>query len=366
MTLLATLGIDLPIIQAPMAGVSTPAMAAAVSNAGGLGSIGVGATAADEAHRMIAAFRERCKLSVNVNVFCHRPATVDNTLEVAWLEHLRPHFERFGAKPPLGLKEIYRSFVEDDAMLEALLVDKPHVVSFHFGLPSAERIRALREAGIVLLASATNVEEARAVVKAGVHAVVAQGFEAGGHRGVFDPDAEDDCLGTMALTRLLVRQLDVPVIAAGGIMDGAGIAAALRLGAGAAQLGTAFIACTESDADAGYRETLASDAANHTVMTRAISGRPARCLRNRFTVLSAGISPRQIPSYPIAYDAGKALNTAAKAAHDAGYGAQWAGQGAPLARELPAADLVAALAEELDLFSTPVAPAVFEQLLMRG
>jgi len=347
MTLLETLGIDLPIIQAPMAGVSSPAMAAAVSNAGALGSIGVGATDAEGARGMIAAVRERSKRSLNVNVFCHRPATVDDALEAAWLERLRPHFERSGAKPPSGLKEIYRSFVEDDAMLAALLAVKPRVVSFHFGVPPAERIRALREAGIVLLASATNIAEGRAVVNAGVHAVVAQGFEAGGHRGVFDPDAADDCLGTMALTRLLVVQLDVPVIAAGGIMDGAGIAAVLRLGASAAQLGTAFIACTESDADAGYREALTGNAAEHTVMTRAISGRPARCLRNRFTELGEDLSPRQIPSYPIAYDAGKALNAAAKAAHDAGYGAQWAGQGAPLARELPAAELVASLAGEL-------------------
>jgi nitronate monooxygenase len=232
-------------------------------------------------------------------------------------------------------------------MLAALLADKPRIVSFHFGLPPAERVQALREAGIVLLASATSVAEGRALVNAGVHAVVAQGYEAGGHRGVFDPDADDDCLGTMALTRLLVRQLDVPVIAAGGIMDGAGIAAALRLGAGAAQLGTAFIACPESIADAGFRAALASDAANHTVMTRAISGRPARCLRNRFTVLGANVSPQQIPAYPVAYDAGKALNAAAKAAHEAGYGAHWAGQGAPLARTLPAAELVAALAAEL-------------------
>jgi nitronate monooxygenase len=346
-TLLEMLRIDLPIIQAPMAGVSSPAMAAAVSNAGALGSIGVGATDAEGAHRMIAAFRERSKRSLNVNVFCHMPATSDNTLEAAWLEHLRPHFERFGAKPPLRIGEIYRSFVNDDAMLAALVADKPRVVSFHFGVPAAQRIRALREQGIVLLASATSITEARAVVKAGVHAVVAQGYEAGGHRGVFDPDAEDDCLGTMALTRLLVRQLDVPVISAGGIMDGSGIAAALHLGASAAQLGTAFIACNESDADAGYRAALAGDAANHTVMTRAISGRAARCLRNQFTLLGASILPRQIPSYPIAYDAGKALNAAAQAAHEAGYGAQWAGQGAPLVRKLPAAELVAVLAEEL-------------------
>jgi nitronate monooxygenase len=348
MALLKKLGIDLPIIQAPMAGVSTAAMAAAVSNAGALGSIGVGATDAQGARRMITAFRERSQRSLNVNLFCHRPAHADSAVEAAWLETLRPHFERFGAKPPLGLKEIYRSFVADDAMLAMLLEEKPRVVSFHFGLPSADRIRALLDAGITLIASATSAAEGRAIANAGVHAVVAQGYEAGGHRGVFDPGAEDDCLGTMALTRILVRELDIPVIATGGIMDGAGIAAALRLGASAAQLGTAFISTDESDADAGYRETLASDAANHTIMTRAISGRQARCLRNSFTVLGANIPPRQVPAYPIAYDAGKALNAAAKAQREAGYGAQWAGQAAPLARRgLSAAALVAALAQEL-------------------
>ena len=347
MTLLQALGIELPLIQAPMAGVSSPALAAAVSKAGGLGSIGVGSTDAQGARKMIAAVRERGRYPLNVNVFCHEPAQADRSVESAWLEYLRPHFAKFDATPPLALKEIYRSFLEDDAVLAALLADKPQVVSFHFGLPSAERIRALREAGIVLLATATSIAEGRAAAKAGVHAVVAQGYEAGGHRGVFDPDAADDRLGTLALTRILVRGLDVPVIASGGIMDGAGIAAVLRLGAGAAQLGTAFIACPESDADAGYRDALASDAANHTVITRAISGRPARCLRNWFTQLGEGVSSRQIPAYPIAYDAGKALNAAAKTAHEAGYGAQWAGQGAPLARALPAAELVAVLAREL-------------------
>jgi nitronate monooxygenase len=347
MTLLETLGIDVPIIQAPMAGVSSPAMAAAVANAGALGSIGVGATDAAGASRMIAEVRARSTRSLHVNVFCHRPPRAEAAREAAWIEHLRPHFERFGARPPEGLREIYRSFVEDDAMLAALVAAKPRVVSFHFGLPPAERIRALREAGIVLIASATSVAEGRAAASAGVQAVVAQGYEAGGHRGVFDPDAHDDCLGTLALTRLLVRELNVPVIAAGGIMDGAGISAALRLGAGAAQLGTAFIACPESAADAGYRSLLASDAAHHTVMTRAISGRPARCLANEFTRLSAAVSPQQIPAYPIAYDAGKSLNAVAKAAGEPRFGAQWAGQGAPLARSMPAAKLIAALSDEL-------------------
>ena len=232
-------------------------------------------------------------------------------------------------------------------MLAALLADKPKVVSFHFGAPPPDRVRALRDADIVLLGSATSVDEAGMLVRAGVHAVVAQGYEAGGHRGVFDPDAPDDRLGTMALTRLLVRQLDVPVIAAGGIMDGAGVSAALRLGAAAAQLGTAFIACPESLADAGYRAALASDAAHHTVMTRAISGRPARCLSNRFTALGQVIPAHEIPAYPIAYDAGKALNGAGRSLGEPGFGAQWAGQGAPLARVLPAANLVTTLAAEM-------------------
>lgn len=347
MTLLEMCAIDLPIVQAPMAGVSTPELAAVVSNAGALGSIGVGAVNADEARRMIAAFRARSQRSLNVNVFCHEPAKANPRLETGWVETLRPHFERYGATGPRELRQIYRSFVEDEAMLAMLLAEKPRVVSFHFGLPAAERINALREANIVLLASATSLTEARAAEKTGVHAIVAQGYEAGGHRGVFDPQADDDCLGTLALTRILVRELRVPVIAAGGIMDGAGIAAILRLGAAAAQLGTAFIACPESAADAAYRKALAGDSASHTIMTRAISGRAARCLRNRFTALGAGVSVEQIPAYPIAYDAGKALNAAAKAAGEPGYGAQWAGQGAPLARALPAAELVRVLAAEL-------------------
>jgi nitronate monooxygenase len=348
MSLLEILGIDLPIIQAPMAGVSSPAMAAAVANAGALGSLGVGATDADGARRMIRAVRQQSQRSLNVNVFCHQPARADATVEGAWIEYLRPSFQQFHAQPPAGLREIYRSFIADDAMLAVLLEERPRVVSFHFGLPSAQPLRALREAGIVLLASATNLADAKTAAAAGVQAVVAQGYEAGGHRGTFDPEAHDDCLSTAVLTRLLARELPVPVIAAGGIMDGLGIAAALALGASAAQLGTAFIACRESEADAGFRQALASEGALHTVMTRAISGRPARCLRNRFTALGANLEARRIPSYPIAYDAGKALNAAAKAAGDSRYGAQWAGQGAPLARAgHTAAELIGLLVTEL-------------------
>jgi nitronate monooxygenase len=345
--LLDLLRIDWPIVQAPMAGTSTPEMAAAVSNAGALGSIGVGAMTARSAADAISAFRARCNRSLNVNVFCHHPARPDATREAAWLERLRPHFEAVSGRPPTAIGEIYKSFLVDEPMLTTILAARPEVVSFHFGLPSAAWIRALKDAGIVLLGTATSLAEARASVAAGVQVVVAQGYEAGGHRGIFDPDGPDDRLGTFALTRLLTRKLDVPVIAAGGIMDGQGIAAALRLGAVAAQLGTAFVAADESAADAGYRAALFSDAAHHTLMTRAISGRPARCLANRFTALGAHVSPREIPCYPIAYDAGKSLNTAAKAVGEAGFGAQWAGQGAPLARSMPAGQLVAALIDEL-------------------
>jgi nitronate monooxygenase len=321
-------------------------MAARVSNAGALGSIGVGATNAAGARQMIAAFRECSRRSLNVNVFCHAPARGDCARESKWIARLRPEFDRFGAAPPASLKEIYRSFVEDDEMLAVLVAERPKVVSFHFGVPSRERIEALRGAGIVLLGTATSVVEARALADAGVDGIVAQGYEAGGHRGVFDLKAVDDRLGTLALTRLLARDVDRPVIAAGGIMDGAGIAAVLRLGAVAAQLGTAFVACDESQADAGYRAALKSDAAHHTVMTRAISGRPARCLANRFTALGRNVDSRAVPDYPIAYDAGKALHAAGKAKGEYGFGAQWAGQGAPLSRPMPAADLVELLRRE--------------------
>ena len=339
--------IDWPIIQAPMAGVSTPAMAAAASNAGALGSIGVGASSVADAARMIDEVRRGSDRPFNVNVFCHRPAQAKPDVERAWIDRLRPKFAAVDVEPPKALTEIYRSFLVDDAMLAMFIERKPPIVSFHFGVPDASRVRALREAGIVLFGSTTTLAEARVLVDAGIDAVVAQGYEAGGHRGMFDPDAHDDKLGTLALSRVLVRALDVPVIAAGGVMDGCGIDAVLRLGAVAAQLGTAFVACDESIADAGFRAALFSDAAHHTTMTRAISGRPARCLPNRFTDIGDAAAPSAIPDYPIAYDIGKRLHTASKAKGEFGFGAQWAGQGAPLARALPTAELIARLVAEL-------------------
>ena len=343
MALTDLLGIDLPLVQAPMAGVSSPALAAAVSEAGALGSIGAGATDAVGARAMIAAVRERTRRPFNVNLFCHRPAKADPTREAAWIERLRPAFAAIGGEPPAALAEIYTSFGADPAMLTMLRETLPEVVSFHFGLPPAETMEALREVGCVLLACATNLAEAQAAADAGVDAIVAQGWEAGGHRGIFDPDAADERLGTLALVRQVAAALPVPVIAAGGLMDAADIAAARAAGAVAAQLGTAFVACDESLADAGYRAALASEAADRTIMTRAISGRPARCLANRFTALGEAVDAGDIPDYPIAYDLGKALHAAGKSAGEFGYGAQWAGTGARRCRPMPAGRLVAEL-----------------------
>lgn len=330
-----------------MAGTSTPALAAAVCEAGALGSIAVGTLTPQDAARDIARLRAATDRAFNVNLFVHAPCQPDPERETAWLTALGPLFAEYDADPPPALDTIYPSFAGNREMLAVLVEQAPAVVSFHFGLPEAEAIAALKSAGCLLLATATSLAEALAAKEAGIDAVVAQGWEAGGHRGVFDPDAPDDRIGTMALTRLLVSQAGLPVIAAGGIMDGQTIRAALDLGAVAAQLGTAFIACPESNADAAHLAALASDAAWHTAMTPAISGRPARCLANRFTAFARSTDLPPVASYPRAYHAGKALNVAAKSKGEGGFGAQWAGQGAPLSRPMPAGELVAVLAAEL-------------------
>lgn len=342
------LGLEWPIVQAPMAGVSTPALAAAVSNAGGLGSLGVGAMSPDVARKTIRETRALTNRAININLFCHRPAQADPQVNAAWIERMAPLFASFDAKPPETLCEIYASFVGNDDMSGVLLEERPNVVSFHFGLPTQAQIDALKDAGIFLVASATSLDEARTIQAAGIDAIVAQGIEAGGHRGVFDPDAPDALLSTLVLTQILTEALDIPVIAAGGIMTGGSIASALSAGASAAQLGTAFVACPETLADAAYRAALADASEQGTVLTKAFSGRPARGLINAFTHWANTNSDVKIPVYPNAYDAAKALNSAAMAANVTGYGAQWAGQGAPLSRALPAAEMMRVLIAELE------------------
>lgn len=339
--------LKVPLLQAPMAGVATPWLAAEVCNAGAIGSLGLGASSPDAARAMVEELRARTAKAFNLNFFVHQPATADPAREQSWIERLSPAFAQYGGSPPDGLREIYTSFNEDEAMQAMVLEVAPAIVSFHFGVPAEEIVRALRERGILLLASATSPTEAQALQRAGIDVIVAQGIEAGGHRSVFDPAVEDHALGTFALTRLLARSVDLPVIAAGAIMDGAGIAAARTLGAVAAQLGTAFIACPESAADEAYRASLLGPGSAQTRLTAVISGRPARALPGRFTQPPhTAVEPRDIPDYPIAYDAAKALHNAARAHGDHTYGAHWAGQGAPLARAMPAAELVRSLADE--------------------
>jgi nitronate monooxygenase len=330
-----------------MVGVSTPQLAAAVSNAGALGSIGLGASNAAKSKAQIQATRALTDKPFNVNVFCHQPAVANAEREAAWINHMVPLFDEFGATPPTALSLGYETFLNSEETLEVLLQERPAVVSFHFGLPPSEWIRALRDAGLVMLACATSPAEAALAVDAGVDAVIAQGAEAGGHRGVFDPSA-DELLGTFALVELVARDCPLPMIATGGIMNGQGIAAAMQLGAAAAQMGTAFILCPESSANAQYRAALQSERAYHTRISAAISGRPARGMVNRlFTDIGGSIAPI-MPDYPIVYDAAKALQAAAINKGNYDFAVQWAGQGAPLARALPAAALISALVDELN------------------
>lgn len=348
--LLERLGMRCPIIQAPMAGTSTVALALNVMKAGCLGSIALGAANAEAGRKLIREMKGATDRSFNVNLFCHAPAQRDTEREARWLQALAPRFAAFAAEPPAQLNEIYRSFVEDEAMADMLDQERPAIVSFHFGLPHASQIARLKSAGAFLMASVTCLEEAQTAVAAGMDAVIAQGYEAGGHRGIFAPEAGDEKLPLFTLVQLLVQALDVPVIAAGSIMTGAGIAACLDLGAQAVQMGTAFIACPESAADAAHRSALLGAGGSHTIVTDAISGRPARCIANEFTRLGQELIGQgaQPAAYPVAYDAGKALNAAAKAAGHTAYAAQWAGQGAPLARALPAAELVELLMREYE------------------
>lgn len=324
-----------PIVQAPMAGASSPEMAVAVCEAGGLGFLALGAMEAAAARAGIAEIRAGTDKPFGVNLFCHAPPRRNPARETAWLDLLRPDFTRLGARPPAALREIYRSFRVDDEMLAMLIETRPALVSFHFGLPRPDQIAALRAAGCLLWASATSLPEARAIRDAGLDAIVVQGWQAGGHRGVFDAEAPDPQIETLPLLRA-VAPLGLPVIAAGGIMDRAGARAALAEGAAAVQCGTAFLLAPESLSSSAHRAALAT---GRTTITRAVSGRPARGVENRFT----HIDGRTAPDYPIAYDAGKALNAAALAVGETGYGAFWAGTGAAQAVARPAAETLRAL-----------------------
>jgi len=339
------LGLQVPIIQAPMAAASTPEMAAAVSRAGGLGSLGCALQSTDATRDNCRAIRAATNGAFNINFFVHTDPAVDAARGEAMRDQLAPYYQE------LGLGEVPAAEVSSEPFnadhLEAVLELKPPVVSFHFGLPREDLFKAVKEAGIFTVSSATNVTEAKTLEAAGIDAIVAQGFEAGGHRGTFAEPYEDGWVGTMALVPQIVDAVSVPVIAAGGIMDGRGIAAALALGAEAAQLGTAFLNCPESAIPDVHRKALTDARDDQTRLTHAFSGRPARSIENRYMRETAG-GEAAFPDFPILNTLTGPLRKASAQAGSPDFVSLWAGQGATMTRALPAAELLEKLVEETD------------------
>lgn len=331
------LGFSTNVIQAPMAGVSTPALTGAVANAGGLGFVALATFTVAQARQALEQTRALTDRPFGVNLFCHEPARRDAAKEARWLDMLRPEFTRFGATPPEELHEIYPSFRVNDEMLALLVAERPPVISFHFGLPRPDQLQALRESGAILLATATSLADGERIAAAGLDGIIAQGFEAGGHRGLFDPvdRAADERLDTLQLLAAL-SGLGLPLIAAGGIMTADDRRAAMAAGAVAVQCGTAFLLSPEAATAPDHRARLT---VTPTEMTRTISGRPARGLVNRFMQMDQD----DAPDYPVAYDAAKALHAAASAKGNHEYAAQWAGSGAAKAVARPAAETFAAI-----------------------
>jgi nitronate monooxygenase len=340
-TLCDKLGIEHPIVQAPMAGFSTPELVAAVSNAGGLGSLGSAMLAPDELRRQGLRVRQMTGRPWALNFFVHKPPTPDPQRIEALRARLKPYYAELGLgevpEPPAPPPPF-----NADTLAVALELAPP-IVSFHFGLPAPELLEPVRDAGITILASATTVSEAQALDGAGVDAIVAQGFEAGGHQGALDPDVFADPIGTLALVPQVVDAVAVPVIAAGGIMDGRGVAAVLCLGAQAAQLGTAFMGCPECQVSDLHRQALLAKDGRATVLTRAFSGRPARSLVNR---LAREMADAGVTDFPVPRGVVSPLTKAAVAQGSAEFSPLWAGQGYGLMRKLPAAELIDVLRRE--------------------
>jgi nitronate monooxygenase len=341
-TLSTRLGIDCPILQAPMAGVQGSALAIAVSNAGGLGALPCAMLGPDTLRQELAAIRAGTDRPFNVNFFCHTPPRPDPAREADWRAALAPAFAELGLDPqavPAGPGR--RPFDEDSADLLAAFA--PPVVSFHFGLPSPALLARVRGWGATVLSSATTVEEARWLVAHGVDAVIAQGLEAGGHRGHFLSDDLTRQRGTFALLPQIVAAVDVPVIAAGGIADAAGVAAARALGAAGVQVGTSYLLCPEATTSAVHRAALQGEAAAHTALTNLFTGRPARGIVNRFMREFGPISDAA-PPFPLATAAVAPLRAKAEGQGRGDFSPLWAGQNTSGCRAVPAAVLTRDLA----------------------
>jgi len=342
MVLQQLLGIELPIVQAPMAGVQGSALAVAVCNAGALGSLPCAMLGADSLRRELAAIRAGTDRPFNVNFFCHAPPAPDAEREAAWRSALAPYYRECGIDLGAAAAGSSRSPFGAEAV-DVLAEFAPRVVSFHFGLPSAELLVRVRGFGAKILSSATTVAEALWLEAQGVDAVIAQGFEAGGHRGMFLSEDLGSQLGTFALVPQIVRAVGVPVIAAGGIADAKGVAAAMALGAAGVQVGTAYLLCPEATTSAVHRAALNSEAACVTALTNLFTGRPARGIVNRIMRELGPLSP-VAPAFPLAAAAIAPLRARAESIGSADFSPLWAGQNASGCREIPAAMLTRELA----------------------
>lgn len=344
---LDVLGIELPIIQAPMAGSDSPALAAEVSRAGGLGSLAGALLSPEKLREGVQAIRAVTPQPINLNFFCHTMTPSANPQQVMrWKQFLRPHYRRLGLDienvPSAPLRMPF------DASACAVVEEvKPAVVSFHFGMPESALVARLKARGVRIISSATSVAEARWLEARGCDAIIAQGAEAGGHRAMFLENSVETQTGLMALLPQVVRAVSVPVIAAGGIMDGSGIAAALALGACAAQLGTAYLFCPEANVSPLYRRALAETAENGTAITNLFSGRPARGIVNSF-VREAGPMSDAAPDFPHAATLIAPLRAASEKAGSTDYMQMWAGQAAGMGRTMAAFELTRKLGEEGD------------------
>lgn len=342
MDIRALFEISLPVIQAPMAGSQNHRLAAAVSEAGGLGSIPAGMLNAETLDAELSAIAALTRKPYNLNFFCHRTPVEDPARTEAWLALLAPYLKELEIDPASIASGATRKPF-DAAMAEVVEHHRPPVVSFHFGLPAPDLLQRVKATGAKVLSSATTLEEGRWLQAQGVDAVIAQGVEAGGHRGMFLSEDIDEQLGTFALLPQLAAALDVPVIAAGGIADARGVSAAQALGAAGVQVGTAYLLCDESRASPLHRQALQSPDAEHTVLTTLFSGRPARGIVNRL-MRELGARPGAVPAFPLAGNAIGSLRAIAEPQGIDDFSPLWAGQNVSGCQPIPAARLTEALA----------------------
>ncbi len=336
-------GIELPVIQAPMAGSQGSALAIAVSNAGGLGSLPCALLGVDQIRKELGAITVATSRPYNVNFFVHKPPTPDRAREDAWHKVLAPYLAQYGIDPATIQAGPERAPF-DDAAADALEEFKPPIVSFHFGLPADALLRRVKGVGAKILSTATTLDEARHLEARGVDGIIAQGLEAGGHRGMFLSDDLSTQVGTFALVQQIVRAVRVPVIAAGGIADARGVAAAMALGAAGVQVGTAYLFCPEATTNPPHRAALKSAAAEHTAVTNLFTGRPARGIAGRL-IKEIGPINDAAPPFPLAATAIFALRSKAEAAGNSDFTAMWAGQNATACREMPAGELTRLLGD---------------------